>query len=110
MCVKDLDWVRNEVTIRRGKGAKDCVSVIPRLLREPLASQIEAVREQHRRDCAAGDDAGWVMLPDALARKYPQAGARYRGSGSFRQADCMWMRHPVAGSAIICTSRQHGEP
>src|SRR5439155_6633840 len=37
-----------------------------------LLAQIEAVRRQHRVDLEAG--AGWVAVPDALARKYPNAG------------------------------------
>src|SRR5436190_18631548 len=46
--------------------------VIATLIRlDPLRAHIEGVREQHARDVAAG--AGWVELPDALDRKYPNA-------------------------------------
>lgn len=72
--LKDLDLSRCEITVRRGKGAKDRVTVIPRVLHDGLASQIEAVRQLHERDRALGEDSGWVALPDALSRKYPQAG------------------------------------
>jgi len=40
-----------------------------------LASHIERVRKQHRKDVEAG--AGWVELPAALARKYPNAGREW---------------------------------
>ncbi|MGH7613444.1 MAG: integron integrase [Gemmatimonadales bacterium] len=70
--VKDLDLGRGEIRIRRGKGAKDRVTVLPEVVRSALASQLERVRALHQRDCESG--AGWVQLPGALARKYPQAG------------------------------------
>ncbi len=70
--VKDIDLVRGEIRIRRAKGAKDRVTVLPQGIRPALASRLEWVRGQHQRDVGAG--AGWVELPDALARKYSQAG------------------------------------
>ena len=77
--VKDIDIARGEILIRRGKGAKDRVTVLPEILRPAMASQIAAVRDRHARDCDAGEGAagqrgGWVALPGALDRKYPQAG------------------------------------
>ena len=44
----------------------------PHRRQDRLLAQIEAVRRQHRVDLEAG--AGWVAVPDALARKYPNAG------------------------------------
>lgn len=72
--VKDLDIDRSEIRIRRGKGARDRVTVLPEILRPALAAHVESVRGLHQRDCGLGENAGWVPLPDALARKYPQAG------------------------------------
>ena len=70
--VKDIDLERGEIRIRRAKGAKDRVTVLPQGIRAALASRLEWVRGQHQEDSAAG--AGWVALPGALGRKYPQAG------------------------------------
>jgi len=70
--VKDVDLARREIVVRRGKGAKDRVTVLSAGLVEPLGRHLERMRAQHARDVAAG--AGWVALPDALDRKYPQAG------------------------------------
>ena len=70
--VKDLDLARGEIWIRRAKGAKDRVTVLPEIVRSSLASQIERVRALHQRDGESG--AGWVELPGALARTYPRAG------------------------------------
>lgn len=54
--VKDLDFQRRELTVRDGKGGKD------RLLK---------VRHLHQNDLASG--WGRVLMPYALARKYPNA-------------------------------------
>ncbi len=70
--VKDVDLERREIVIRRGKGAKDRVTVLPVALVAPLGAHLERMRAQHVRDLAAG--AGWVALPGALDRKYPGAG------------------------------------
>jgi integron integrase len=70
--VKDVDLARREIVIRRGKGARDRVTVLPAGLVEPLTRHLERMRARHAQDVAAG--AGWVALPDALDRKYPQAG------------------------------------
>lgn len=70
--VKDVDFARNEILIRDGKGAKDRRTMLPRLLEEPLSRQIERARLLHRQDLAEG--CGETPLPYALARKYPDAG------------------------------------
>ena len=73
--VKDVDLGRGEITIRRGKGAKDRVTVLPERVRGPLAAHLEMVKELHQRDLAVG--AGRVVLPEALDRKLPGASAEW---------------------------------
>ena len=46
--------------------------MLPDSLQQPLRAQIECVRRIHAKDLAAG--LGEVWLPDALARKYVNAG------------------------------------
>ncbi len=70
--VKDVDLASNRIIVRAGKGQKDRVTLLPSITRDDLARQLEFVRKQHQRDIAR--NAGWVELPDALARKYPGAG------------------------------------
>jgi integron integrase len=70
--VKDLDLERREIMVRRGKGAKDRVTVLPAALVGPLRSHLARTQARHQRDLAEG--AGWVMLPGALEGKYPNAG------------------------------------
>ncbi len=69
--VKDLDFGRGELTVRRGKGDKDRVTMLPRSLVDRLHVHLVAVREQHLYDLARG--LGRVPMPTALARKFPNA-------------------------------------
>lgn len=70
--VKDLDFARSQILVRRGKGDKDRVTMLPAALKGELAAHLARVRRQWQNDLAAG--AGWVELPGALARKLPSAG------------------------------------
>jgi integron integrase len=71
MRVKDLDFDRREITVRRGKGQKDRRTMLPGRLVEPLRDHLASVRAQHTTDVA--DGGGFVELPEALRRKYPSA-------------------------------------
>jgi integron integrase len=70
--VKDVDFGQNEIVVRAGKGDRDRRVMLPQALRGPLASHLSRVRRLHEEDLARG--AGWVALPHALGRKYPNAG------------------------------------
>jgi integrase len=70
--VKDIDFATNQIVIRDGKGRKDRVTMLPAAVKPGLVAHIQRVREQHQTDVRHG--AGWVELPGALARKYPDAG------------------------------------
>jgi integron integrase len=69
--VKDVDWQRNQIMVRQGKGDKDRVVMLPRALKADMEKQMEARRAQHDKDLARG--IAHVPLPDALERKYPNA-------------------------------------
>jgi integron integrase len=73
--IKDVDFGSNQITMRSGKGDKDRVTLLPAAIKDELAAHIERVRKLHQKDVAAG--AGWVELPAALARKYPNAGREW---------------------------------
>ncbi len=70
--VKDVDFSAFQLAIRSGKGDRDRVAILPASAREALGAQLERVRGQHAADLTHG--AGWVELPLALHRKYPNAG------------------------------------
>ena len=69
--VKDLNFERNEITVRDGKGGKDRKTVLPFSLKPHLQRQVEQARALHAKDL--GEGYGAVSLPFALARKYPRA-------------------------------------
>ena len=73
--IKDVDFATNQITIRDGKGSKDRVTMLPRAVKIDLTRHVERARALHQRDLAAG--AGWVELPWALGRKYPNAGREW---------------------------------
>src|SRR5438094_7852401 len=73
--IKDVDFAANEITIRDGKGGKDRMTMLPGTVKADLAKHVERVRALHQRDLRQG--AGWVELPWALARKYPNAGREW---------------------------------
>jgi integron integrase len=69
--VKDVEFNRNEILIRDGKGGKDRVTMLPNELTHLLKQQMEKAQLFHRQDLDDGFGAVW--LPDALALKYPKA-------------------------------------
>jgi integron integrase len=69
--VKDIDFSTNQIVVREGKGNKDRVTMLPAIVSEPLAVQLERVRKMNHEDLKGG--FGRVYLPDALKRKYPNA-------------------------------------
>jgi len=69
--VKDIDFTRNEILVREGKGNKDRVTILPSTVIPRLCAHLKRVAKLHSSDLAAG--YGRVALPDALARKYPNA-------------------------------------
>ncbi len=69
--VQDIDFDLGHITIRRPKGGRDRVTMLPESTRERLQDHLINVRTLHENDLAEG--YGNVYLPDALARKYPHA-------------------------------------
>ena len=68
----------DEVTrflVRQGKGDKDRVTLLPAAVVPEISRHLDWVERQHRRDIEKG--AGWVELPLALSRKYPNAGREW---------------------------------
>lgn len=70
--VKDVDFEKQQITVRDGKGFKDRVTMLPKSLTEALVKHLERSKILHNEDLAAGH--GETYLPFALARKYPNAG------------------------------------
>ena len=69
--VKDLDFTRREITVREGKGNKDRITMLPEVVIRILQDHIRRVQMIHQHDLELG--YGRVELPNAVARKYPNA-------------------------------------
>ena len=101
--VKDVDFTRNEILVRQGKGNKpalstiegDRVTMLPAAVKGPLLEHLGRVRPLHERDLKAG--LGRVQLPHALVRKYPNA-------------DREWGWQWVFSASKICTDPRFGPP
>ena len=74
--VQDLDFTYNRILVHQAKGKKDRYVPLPASLADGLRELIVAVRQLHEKDLAAG--FGEVILPDALQRKYPNAGCELK--------------------------------
>lgn len=103
--VKDVDLARREIRVRRGKGERDRVTVLPERILDRLAAHLVEVRKRHVRDLAEG--AGSVALPGALARKYPKAARTwpwqwaFPASRPYRDTETgEWRRHHMHASAM----------
>jgi integron integrase len=73
--VKDVELRHGRIVVRDGKGGRDRVTTCPDGLRDGLTRHLDRVKEQFLRD--AGSSAYSVPLPDALARKFPNAGREW---------------------------------
>jgi integron integrase len=73
--VKDIDFEMNQIIVRDGKGKKDRITVLPDGVKPALEEHLAYVRRLHQDDLARG--FGRVYLPNALAKKYPNADRRW---------------------------------
>jgi len=73
--VKDIDFSQNHILVRAGKGDKDRHTMLPTAIRQPLLRHLEMVKRQHDQDLKR--NLGRVALPNALEKKYPNAGREW---------------------------------
>jgi len=67
--VRDLDFAQHQVIVRDSEGEMERATLLPASLVEPLKAQLVYVHMLHEQDLARGH--GWVELPSALRRAYP---------------------------------------
>lgn len=91
--------------MRRGKGAKDRVTVLPSSVAVVLRAHLVRVRALHARDLAQGRGAVW--MPDALARRSATEarGMAWQWVFPARRCYCesatgQWRRHHVHPTAV----------
>jgi integron integrase len=74
--VKDLHFERHQITVREGKGRRDRATLLPRAAEPTLHLQLTAAGVLFDADRASRVPG--VSIPDALARKYPDAPTDWR--------------------------------
>ena len=74
--VQDLDFEKNIIYVRAGKGNKDRITLFPKSIQSELKNQLNLVKQIHEQDLDIG--YGSVYLPNALARKYQNAEKDFR--------------------------------
>ena len=82
--VKDIDFDRKEIIVRRGKGKKDRRTMLPPGLELALLTHLVEVQKLHERDQRLG--GVHVALPDRLHRKYPSASREWAWQWAFPAA------------------------
>ena len=73
--VKDIDFAYKQILIRDAKGAKDRRTMIPEKLVTHLKRQIKKRKILHQEDLEDGQ--GYVFLPNAVTKKYPNANKQF---------------------------------
>jgi integron integrase len=115
--VKDVDFERKQICVRRGKGRKDRMALLPAKLLKPLQEHLRKVEAQHHADLQSG--AGHVELPEALCRKYPSASSSwpwqwvFPATRKYRHPEtAQWRRHylheTVLQKAVQAATRRAG--
>jgi len=73
--IKDIALEQNIVTVRAGKGDKDRRTMLPEVLKDDIIRQISEAKKIYDNDRLEGQNG--VYLPNALERKYPNAGKEW---------------------------------
>jgi integron integrase len=103
--VQSIDFEQGQILVRDGKGAQDRITMLPKVLMYPLKEHLLRVKDLHQIDLRKG--FGQVFLPNALARKYPNADREWiwqyifpssRMSGSW--SDGVMRRHHISPSTV----------
>lgn len=73
--IKDLDFHYNQIIVRDGKGNKDRVTMLPLAIKVELSKHIEIRKDEYLQDI--NHNRGYTILPNALAKKYPNADSQF---------------------------------
>jgi len=68
---QDIDFARNEILVRDGKGAKDRITTLAESLKAPLQNHLKKVKAIHERDLAEG----WGRVHPEFAARLMDYGA-----------------------------------
>lgn len=93
--VQDIDWEKSQLVLRAGKGDKDRVVPLPRVLLGELRAQLARVELLWKRDVL---DRVPVALPDSVYNKCPRYGLAW--GWYFVFAAPQRCRHPRLGHVV----------
>jgi integron integrase len=102
--IRDVDFDRQEIVVRLGKGGKDRRTPLPERAVALLRAHMRWVRGVWRRDWGAKVEVAGV--PDSLRRKYPRAGFDwpwqyvFPATRTFDGADGRRLRHHMHASLL----------
>lgn len=99
--VKDIDVGAGQLVVRRGKGGKDRVTLLPQLLRSKLQAHLLDRRRLHDRDLSAG--AGSVELPEPSPESIQTRQPTGFGSGCSRPGASTSSQPRENGAVITLT-------
>ena len=81
--ILDIDFDRNEITVRYGKGDKDRRVMLPKTLIPKLKAHIAEVKAIHEKDLAEG--WGSVQLRDGMTKRSSETAKEFRWQWLFPQ-------------------------
>jgi integron integrase len=73
--VKDIDFSRQILEVRQGKGRKDRMTILPNALEDRLKEHLRSVRRRFLKDLS--NNTGRVALPEGLEAKFPNGGKEW---------------------------------
>jgi integrase len=98
--VQDSDVAYRQIVVRNGKGPKDRVVPLPQRPVQALRQHLATGERFHQTDLQQG--YGAVLLPQALARKYPQAAREWGWQSVFPSPRLAVDPRSGATVAIMC--------
>lgn len=103
--VQSIDFEQGQILVRDGEGAQDRITMLPKVLMQPLKEHLLRVKDLHQVDLRKG--FGHVFLPNALARKYPNAAQEWIWQYIFPSSriseswgDGIMRRHHISPSTV----------
>ena len=100
--VKDIDFSSNEVVVRPAKATRT-VHDAPGAVKEPLSTHFRGSNDNTSDDLQTG--LGRVALPNALERKYPNAGKEWGWQWVFPATSHYTDRSRERSAGTIFTNR-----
>jgi integrase len=102
--VKDIDFTTNQIVVRAGKGDKDRHTMLPAVVKEPLANykHLEVIREQHRAILSAAWAESSCRTPSIA--NIPMREKSGDGNGYFLQRATTQIGQPEKNTDITCTN------